>query len=632
MCGILGISWSKEPGLQCMEDMQAMLSSIEHRGPDDQGIWCDTDYPIAIGHRRLSIIDLSSAGAQPMMSSSGRYVIAFNGEIYNHLDLRRDLERTIPQNQSKWRGHSDTETLLQYIEEFGLNAALNASVGMFGIALWDVKEKKLHLARDRIGEKPLYYGFANNRFVFTSELKAVKRIRGFSPSLNKSAISKYFRLNYIPAPETVYTEFQKVQPGQILTFDHDSLEQRCEPSKTAYWSLSSAAKNGRDNPFTGTYDDSVDQLEYLLSRAVSGQSYADVPVGAFLSGGVDSSLVAAMMRKSGNSEILTFSIGMPDARYDESHYAKQVATHLGTRHHSYDISEQDALDLIPTIAKTWDEPFADSSQIPTFLVSKLTRQKVKVALSGDGGDEFFWGYSHYGKLNKIWRWRELNRINPTRFGPLQSKTGNQNQLLRSIKNKIDILSGAWSNATPTDLAEYWADKYKNRHTPLIDERDSRITPNREYTPSATPGAFAFWDASHYLPDDILVKVDRASMANSLETRAPLLDHRVIEFSFGLPDKFKATSSESKIILKSVLERHIPRHLIDRPKMGFSIPLDEWLRTSLRPWCEDLLHSEKRGSELLDNSIIRNLWTEHCSRNANHADKIWAILMFIEFTT
>jgi asparagine synthase (glutamine-hydrolysing) len=615
-----------------MENMQAMLSSIQHRGPDDQGIWCDESYPIAIGHRRLSIIDLSSAGAQPMTSSSGRYVIAFNGEIYNHLDLRRDLERSPPPNQVKWRGHSDTETLLQYIETFGLTAALKAAVGMFGIALWDIKSKQLHLARDRVGEKPLYYGFANNCFVFTSELKAIKRIQGFSPSLNKSAISKYFRFNYIPAPETIYTEFQKVPPGQILTFNHDSLEQRRKPSKVVYWSLSSAAKAGLDNPFTGTYEDSVDQLEFLLSRAVSGQSYADVPVGAFLSGGVDSSLVAAMMRKTGNSDILTFSIGMPDARYNESHYAQQVATHLGTRHHSYDISEKDALDLIPTIANTWDEPFADSSQIPTFLVSKLTRQKVKVALSGDGGDEFFWGYSHYSKLKKIWRWRELNRINPARLRPLPKKAESRRPLLRSINNKIEILTGAWNNSTPRELSEYWADKYKNQHTPLIGEEYDRATHTLEYTPSTTPGAFAFWDASHYLPDDILVKVDRASMANSLETRAPLLDHRVIEFSFGLPDNFKATSSTSKMILKSVLERHIPRELIDRPKMGFSIPLDEWLRTSLRPWCEDLIYSSKCSSDLLDVAIVRGLWTEHCSRNVNHADKIWAILMFIEFAT
>jgi asparagine synthase (glutamine-hydrolysing) len=626
MCGIAGfVHFGTERDVSSSR-LMTMLKPIHHRGPDDGGIWVDDQHGVALGHRRLSILDLSPAGHQPMTSACGRFTIVFNGEIYNHLELRNNLEKSGQLAIGNWRGHSDTETLLACFTVWGIEKTLQSSVGMFALALWDKHEKSLTLARDRIGEKPLYYGWQNGVFLFGSELKALRAHVAFEGETDWNAASTFLRLNYIPAPLTIYQNIYKLVPGTFLCLTQAHIRQRTLPSPKTYWSLGDVALNGLENSFTGSFEDAVDELEMLVRRSVRLQSVADVPVGAFLSGGIDSSTVAAMMKSATTSKVTTFSIGMPDAKMDESQHAAAVARHLGTNHIEHIIQPGEAIDLIPRLSDIWDEPFADSSQIPTYLVSQLASQEVKVALSGDGGDEFFLGYSQYPFYQNLWRYRQLGKLP---WGPALaalSPFANQRHVASLVRRARSVI-GAWRQPDSQALNRYWMDRYRQGPVPLAEQLDAGSLNLPILRDSATTAGL--WDAATYLPDDILVKVDRASMANSLETRAPLLDHRIVEFAYRLPLEYKLRRGVGKKVLREVLYRHVPKQIVDRPKMGFSIPLAAWLRTDLRSWAEKLINQIPEGCEQFDKPQIMRLWREHLS-GQGRAEQLWGVLSLLEF--
>ena len=627
MCGIVGFIHLGISRDVSSSRLEVILKPIHHRGPDDGGMWVDEEYGVALGHRRLSILDLSPAGHQPMASACGRFAVVFNGEIYNHLDLRKNLEKSNHLPIGGWRGHSDTETLLACFAVWGIDKTLQSTVGMFALALWDKQEKKLTLARDRIGEKPLYYGWQKGVFLFGSELKALRAHPAFSGEMDWHAASTFLRLNYIPAPSSIYQGIFKLVPGTFLQLTQHHVQQGTLPSPVHYWSLGGVAKHGLANPFSGSFSDAVDELETLVRQAVQLQSVADVPVGAFLSGGIDSSTVVAMMQSATTSKVTTFSIGMPDARMDESQHAAAVARHLGTNHVEHFIQPREALDLVPRLSEIWDEPFADSSQIPTYLVSQLAKQQVTVALSGDGGDEFFLGYQQYAFYPKLWKARHLGKL-PwnaafAAFAPL-AKNQRVDPLLRRSKSIVS----AWRQPDAQALNRYWMDRYRQGSVPLTEQRGVTMLDFPILTDAATTAGL--WDAGTYLPDDILVKVDRASMANSLETRAPLLDHRIIEFSYRLPLEYKLQGGVGKKVLREVLYRHVPKQLVDRPKMGFSIPLATWLGNELRPWAENLLNQIPDDSDHFNKPMIDQLWKEHLSGQRVHTEQLWGVLSLLGF--
>ena len=627
MCGIAGFIHRGEGRDGASSRLTAMLEPIRHRGPDDGGVWVDDQQCVALGHRRLSILDLSPAGHQPMTSACGRFVIVFNGEIYNHLGLRKSLEASSQIPISGWRGHSDTETLLACFAAWGFEKTLQSTVGMFALALWDKHEKSLTLSRDRIGEKPLYYGWQKGVFLFGSELKALKAHPAFSGEMDWNAASTFLRLNYIPAPSSIYQGIFKLVPGTFLQLTPRHVQQGTLPPPVPYWSLGEAAQRGLDNPFTGSFSDAVDELETLVRQAVQLQSVADVPVGAFLSGGIDSSTVVAMMQSATTSKVTTFSIGMPDARMDESQHAAAVARHLGTNHVEHVIQPQEALDLIPRLSEIWDEPFADSSQIPTYLVSQLAKQQVTVALSGDGGDEFFLGYSQYVFYQKIWRARHLGRLPWTpAFKALKIFAGSQR--VASVSRRSQTVVNAWRQPNAQMLNRYWFDRYRQGKVPLAEQCSVKMLDFPILGDVASTAGL--WDAGTYLPDDILVKVDRAAMANSLETRAPLLDHRIIEFAYNLPLEYKLHGGINKKVLREVLYRHVPKPMVDRPKMGFDIPLSSWLRKELRPWVEETISKIEHDSPNFNRPAIFQLWNEHLSGQIDHTDQVWALLCLLSF--
>ncbi|MGH6645909.1 asparagine synthase (glutamine-hydrolyzing) [Aquabacterium sp.] len=614
MCGITGFFSLRTTSEQAEARLQAMLLAIQHRGPDDGGIWHDQDQGIAFGHRRLSILDLSPTGHQPMLSQCNRYVLIFNGEIYNHLELRRQLG-----DQVHWRGSSDTETLLRCMSDWGLEAALAVTVGMFALAVWDRSERSLFLARDRMGEKPLYYGWQKNSLLFGSELKALRAHPDFDGKVNWAAASSFLRLNHVPSPATIHEGVHKLPPGTFIRLRQGDLASRHLPLPIPYWSLGEAAVKGAECPFSGSFEEAVDELAALVKNAVHLQSVADVPVGAFLSGGIDSSLVVAMMKSSAASEVTTFSIGMPDARLDESRHAAAVAKHLGTRHIAHVIQAKEALDLIPKLPEIWDEPLGDSSQIPTCLVSRLAKQQVKVALSGDGGDELFLGYPQYVLYQKIWRSRFLGKLPLLRAGADGGAAWSR---------KWQLLLNAWRQPDPQALCRYWMDRYRQGVIPLADQVGLASQPMPLLPDAASTGGL--WDAATYLPDDILVKVDRASMYTSLETRAPLLDHRIVEFAQHLPLAYKLRhGGVGKNVLRSVLYRHVPRHIIDRPKMGFSIPIQSWLKKDLRPWAEELIADIPHDSQTFKKHQVLQLWNESLA-GQNHSEKLWGLLSLLSF--
>lgn len=622
MCGIVGIWGTLPDKAQVLADA---CRRIRHRGPDSDGLWEDREAGLALAHVRLAILDLSEAGHQPMVSACGRYVLVLNGEVYNHLELRERLQQA--QQAPSWRGHSDTETILASFCAWGVETTLQAAVGMYAIALWDRERRTLTLARDRMGEKPLYYGYTQGNLVFASELKALMPIPGFGRELNRSAIASLMRHNYIPAPQSIYEGIFKLPPGAWLEVREAELRAAHLPTPVAYWSALEAADAGLQSPAAFASDaQATDALEAVLSQAVGGQMLSDVSLGAFLSGGIDSSTIVALMQAQRSQPVRTFAIGFHEKKYNEAEHAKAVARHLGTDHTELYVTAEDALAVVPTLADMYDEPFADSSQIPTSLVTRMARQHVTVALSGDGGDELFGGYSRYFRV-RDW-WSKCERYpRPVRqmmgallsastslpgHGAWRGKVGKLGELLRTDRH------GDFYR----QFVSYWADPAHivkgGVEPPSLFEQPLR---------GSVFDVMMKLDMVTYLPDDILVKVDRAAMAVSLETRVPLLDHRVVEFAWRLPFEYKVRGDTGKWLLRQVLYRHVPQALVDRPKRGFAVPLAAWLRGPLRDWAESLLQPERLRQEgWFEPEPILRKWREHVSGHRDWGSRLWGVLM------
>lgn len=639
VCGLAGVM-SRTPSDLAPATLEAMASRLRHRGPDDHGIWADASGGIALCHTRLAIVDLSPAGHQPMASASGRFVLAFNGEIYNHRELRTFIEAA--RGPVQWRGHSDTEVLLACIDVFGLEATLDRAVGMFAVALWDRERGDLSLARDRLGEKPLYWGWQDGAFVFASELSAIAAHPRCRREIDPDSVTLLFRHNYIPAPYSIYRGIQKLPPGTILrvSLAHD------EPALSSYWSAEEVIRRGQSDPLLGGRTAIADELERLLRASLADQLLADVPVGVFLSGGIDSSSVAAVAQAVSDRPIRTFAVGFEDPAYDEAEHAAAIARHLGTDHTEVTLTASAALGVVPRLATMFAEPFSDSSQIPTFLVAEAARRSVTVALTGDGGDELFGGYARYPATAAYWQslnrlpasWRHalagvlraapepaldataflLRRL--TRFGG----RGLQGHHLRDRLSRA--LDQREFGSVYRDLVSHWREP--QRLVPGAIEPETRLTdPWLASLPDVLRRMMAT-DLVSYLPDDILCKVDRTGMAVSLETRVPLLDHRIVEFSCRLPSSALRNGPLLKQPLRDVLERFVPRTLFDRPKMGFGVPINAWLRGPLRDWTEELL-SERRlaASGLLDPVPIRAAWSEHLAGTRECGYLLWDVLCF-----
>lgn len=628
MCGIAGFVQRGAAPDEARQALGRMLDDLRHRGPDDEGLWLDATAGVALGQRRLAILDLSQAGHQPMADRAGRLSIVFNGEIYNHQELRAALEADPQGRGIAWRGHSDTEILLECIAAWGMERALQACVGMFALALWDRERRTLTLARDRMGEKPLYYGWQGGAFLFASEPKALRRHGAFAGAVDWDVLPGFMRRGYILGPATIWQGIRKLPAGSMLVLREQDIAARGLPEPAPYWSLAGVAAAAAERPFAGSYAQAVDELESLIRRSVRMQSFADVPVGAFLSGGIDSSTVVALMQEAPGARVTTFSIGMPEEGMDESAQAAAVARHLGTEHVAHRLEPAEALDLIPRLAGIWDEPFADSSQIPTLLVSRLARQRVTVALSGDGGDELFIGYVQYPMMQRLWRLRQLRHL-PWDAGLGAASALGGHWLQRRVRQARSVVD-AWHQPDPLRLSTYWMDKFRQDAVPLLRPGRAAVPGRSLQRPPAEVAALQ--DAGTYLPDDILVKVDRAAMACSLETRAPLLDHRIVEFALSLPLAYKLRGGTGKSVLRDVLYRHVPRALVDRPKQGFSIPLSGWLRRELRPWVESLLATIPRDSALLDKAAVEAIWQDHATGRRDRSDQLWPVLMLAAWCT
>jgi len=641
MCGLVGFLG----GINGVGSDEALLSSMSDtlflRGPDDGGYWCDSQQRIGFGHRRLAIVDLSPAGHQPMVSANGRFVIALNGEVYNHLDIRAALEKL---GQAPiWRGHSDTETLLAGIEAWGVEVTLKKSIGMFAVALWDSQTNTLTLSRDRIGEKPLYYGWqgsGNERvFLFGSELKALKAHPAFMGEIDRGAICLLLRHNYIPAPYSIYQDIAKLEPGCLLEV---SLAQS-EPKIWKYWDSVEIVRDCVASPFAGTANEAVDELEVLAKDAVRRQVMADVPLGAFLSGGIDSSVIVALMQMQSSRPVKTFTIGFNEEGYNEAVHAKGVARFLGTQHTELYVSAQQAMNVIPCLPSLYCEPFADSSQIPTFLVSQLAKKQVTVSLSGDAGDELFCGYNRYQLTSSLWEKistipmplraitaKGITGISPTVWDSIGRLIPGSNQW-NKLGDKLHKGAEVLLSRSVDDLYLGIVSHFNNPADWVIDgqEPSTNLTGLRpKLEELSAVERMMVLDTISYLPDDILVKVDRAAMGASLETRAPFLDHRIVEFTWSLPLDYKLRDSQTKWPLRQLLYRHVPRELIDRPKMGFGVPLHDWLRGPLREWAEELLDEVRlRREGYFHPTLIRQMWEEHLSGRRNWMARLWCVLMF-----
>ena len=650
MCGLVGFLGGVAGIDGDAALLRRMADTLIHRGPDDDGTWCDSEQRIGFGHRRLAIVDLSPAGHQPMVSASERYVIAFNGEIYNHFALRSELEGmdcraslAMTETRAGWRGHSDTETLLAGIEAWGLEATLKKSIGMFAIALWDRQTHTLTLARDRLGEKPLYYGWqgrGNERvFLFGSELKALKAHPAFAADIDRGALCLLLRHNYIPAQYSIYVGIAKLEPGCLLSV---SLAQP-RPIIWKYWDAVEVARAGVAQPFAGTADEAVDALEVLAKDAVRQQMMADVPLGAFLSGGIDSTTIVALMQAQSSRPVKTFTIGFNEEGYNEAVHAKAVARHLGTEHTELYVTPMQAMEVIPRLPSLYCEPFADSSQIPTFLVSQLAKQHVTVSLSGDAGDELFCGYNRYQMTEKLWHKlalvpsplralaaKGIAALSPTTWDSLACIIPGAGRYV-ALGDKLHKGAGVLASATVDELYLGMVSHQRSPADWVIggQEPPTHLTGLRpELGGLSAVERMMVLDAISYLPDDILVKVDRAGMGVSLEGRVPFLDHRIVEFAWSLPLTYKLREGQTKWPLRQVLYRHVPREMIDRPKMGFGVPLHDWLRGPLRDWAEELLDEARLAREgYFHPAPIRKIWVEHLSGRRNWMAQLWNVLMF-----
>jgi asparagine synthase (glutamine-hydrolysing) len=677
MCGIAGFVSDQFSSEQRMQDAARCLAGqLIHRGPDDEGVWVDPAAGIALAHRRLSILDLSAAGHQPMLSACGRYVVVFNGEIYNHLEIRRELDNSYLfgghtaagegalcqdaahvesssrinerfRGGSGWRGHSDTETLLAAIAVWGLERTLQKTVGMFAIALWDREERVLYLSRDRMGEKPLYYGLQGGTLLFASELKALRAYPGFRGEVDRQALTLLLRYNAIPAPYSIYQGIFKLLPGTVLKITQLDVLKKELPVPRPYWSLRKVAVEGQQNPFAGSDVEAREELERLLRQSIAGQMIADVPLGAFLSGGIDSSTVVALMQAQSARPVQTFTIGFHESGYNEAEHAHAVAAYLGTDHTELFVTPAQAMAVIPRLQEIYDEPFADPSQIPTFLVSELARRHVTVSLSGDGGDELFGGYNRYVRAASLWR-----RMSWLPHSVRAALAGVLTTIPPAFWNRVfyglgTFLPSGWRYANPGDLLHKLAEilavrspeeiymclvSHWKRPTDVVKEgaEPTAVVGDRGWSPDLPDleHRMMYLDSVSYLPNDILVKVDRAAMGVSLETRVPFLDHRLVEFAWQLPLSMKIRDGQGKWLVCQVLDRHVPRKLIERPKMGFGIPLDVWLRGPLKGWAEDMLDvSRLAGEGFFIPDPIQDLWREHLSGKRNRSSALWGVLMF-----
>lgn len=637
MCGITGF-WSASfsgTAEELEQTARRMARAIRHRGPDDAGEWTDHRTGLALGFRRLSVIDLSPEGHQPMVSSSGRYVIVFNGEVYNFARLRSALiEEGWPNG---FRGHSDTEVLLAAIETWGLEAAVKRFIGMFAIALWDRKERQLSLIRDRVGVKPLYYGWSGETFLFGSELKALRQHPEFPDAIDRTAVADLVQRKYIGSPRSIYQNIRKLGPGTIM-----QVRSRSDVRTIEYWSASTVALNGLGEPFRGSVHEAADQLDELLRDSVGLRMISDVPIGVFLSGGIDSSLITALMQASSQTPVRTFTVGFQDDSFNEAPYAKRVAEHLGTDHTELYVTPQQALDVVPLLPLIYDEPFADSSQIPTYLVSALARRHVTVILSGDGGDELFGGYDRYAFGKRIGAAMGWMPAWGRRFGArvVRSWSSAENQTTARLVNRF-APSGLRMRATG-DKVQRLADVMaapdeEGMYRRLLSDWAGNQAVLAHASVSEGPGWLPGGDATSrmmhhdlvtYLPDDILVKVDRASMASSLEAREPLLDHRLIELAWRLPMSMKVRGRQTKWLLRQVLHRYVPKALVERPKVGFGVPLGSWLRGPLRGWVDDLLDPTRLRQEgFFSEAVVTRTWAEHQAGRHDHSARLWSILMF-----
>jgi len=637
MCGFVGFL-DRQNLANPLNTLERMSREIQRRGPDDSDVWQEESLKFYVSFRRLAILDLTEAGRQPMLSKSGRYVICFNGEIYNHLEIRDSLLKDF--NYTNWIGGSDTETLLAAIEHYGLIDALNMSVGMFALSLFDKKTQELSLARDRFGEKPLYYGWTGKSFVFGSELGAIKKIDNFSNNLSDQAVSYFLNYSYVPSNLSIYEGIFKVDAGEIIIIDvrNNSIKE-----KKRFWDLEKEFLNSKTSKFS-SYQEGIETLEEGLRESLRIQMIADVPLGSFLSGGIDSSLITALMQDISMNKVKTFTIGFENKNYDESMHAERVAKHLGTEHTKIDVTENEALEVIPLLPNYYSEPFADSSQIPTFLVSKIAKEKVTVALSGDGGDELFGGYTRY-----LWGERIWNKISVIPF-PIRKLIGKGIQLTpESIFLGIEGLLSKSGKADGVSFLNDKAKKLSRRLTYIHSDRqlynslatqwnslDSLLASNLES--SAFIDQFYFkelsfienmmlWDISSYLKEDILTKVDRAAMSNSLETRAPFLDHRLAKIAFRFDESMLINNKTGKMPLRSILDKYVPKNITERPKAGFGIPVGIWIKDQLRDWAESYLNENLIKSQgILNYSYVQKIWLQHLKGNQDHTVRLWNILM------
>ncbi|MCK5895147.1 MAG: asparagine synthase (glutamine-hydrolyzing) [Endozoicomonadaceae bacterium] len=637
MCGFSGFLNKNKMPKNSSELLKLMGVAIANRGPDSSGEWINEEFNVGFSHRRLAVIDPSPAGRQPMYSLNAKYIISFNGEIYNHLDLRCELEKS--KCNTMWRGHSDTETLLMGFELWGVNETIKKTIGMFSFALWDNEKNELTLGRDRLGEKPLYYGWQGDTFLFGSELKALKVHPDFKSEINRNSVALQLRYSYIPAPYSIYAGINKLLPGCLLVLNSHTFEEDIDQ----YWSFNNAFEKGKDNIYTDTLEQAADDLEDILKKSIKQQMVADVPLGAFLSGGIDSSTVVALMQSQSDKPIKTFSIGFNEEGYNEAVYAKAIAAHLGTEHTELYLTHEDAMSIIPKLANLFDEPFSDSSQIPTFMVAKMARKEVTVVLTGDAADELFCGYNRYTMTTGLWSkiakipywlrsvmarliyfvpisyWNKINKILPNKLK------------MSNLGKKIHKGAGVLTARSLGDCYKGVMSHWQNPENVVIGAAEPATAinnPKRSPKLSDNIEQLMAIDSISYLPDDILTKVDRACMGVSLEGRIPFLNHKVVEFAWRLPFNYKLNNGNTKCCLKKVLLKHVPRELIERPKMGFGVPIGDWLRGPLKEWADILLSSHRLAKEgIFKPAPIATMWQEHLSGEQNWQHQLWDILMF-----